>query len=54
MDTMLLAQLEDAQFYSYTPQVRLVMYVSRDRRNDGKIEAVRVAETYDNYARPEN
>lgn len=40
---MLLAQLGDAWFYSYIPQARLVMYVSRDRRNDGKIEAVRVA-----------
>lgn len=47
-------QLQNARFYSYIPQVRSVMYVSHDRRNDGKIEAARVAETYDNYARPEN
>lgn len=30
------------------------MFSTMCRRNDGKIEAVRVAETYDNYARPEN
>lgn len=37
----------------YVLQMHFVMYGSHDR-NDNEIEAVKVAETYDNYARPEN
>lgn len=51
---MLFSQLQNTRFYSYILQVRSVTYASHDRRNDGKIEAARVAKMYDNYASPEN
>ena len=51
---MLFAQLRKTRFYSYILQVRSVTYASHDCRNDGKIEAARVAKMYDNCARPEN